>query len=133
MLQSASLSSLVSLLFAKIQYNGTNFGSPHSFVVFDEFHIQSHLRGCWIGECICVCACFKFKWCLICLPNTRKTTIISSDYVHMLWILEACGLVSPVYVYYTVSYINIFMFPLCYSAGDIRTYLSNFIVLLKSR
>jgi hypothetical protein len=21
----------------------------------DEFHIQSHLRGCWIGEWICVC------------------------------------------------------------------------------
>jgi hypothetical protein len=25
------------------------------YSVLDEFHIQSYLRGCWIGECICVC------------------------------------------------------------------------------
>jgi hypothetical protein len=25
------------------------------YSVLDEFHIQSYLRGYWIGECMCVC------------------------------------------------------------------------------
>jgi hypothetical protein len=31
------------------------------YSVLDKFHIQSHLRGCWIGECICVCMYVWFE------------------------------------------------------------------------
>lgn len=40
--------------------------------------------------------CFKSNECLNLIPSTKQPIIISSDWARMLWILAACGLVSPV-------------------------------------
>jgi hypothetical protein len=36
--------------------------------VLDEFHIQSNLRGYWIGECTCIC---MYLTTIVSLPVAR--------------------------------------------------------------
>jgi hypothetical protein len=46
--------------------------SLYILVYLDEVHIQSHLRGCWIGECICVCVCVPFSFSAFLLFSSFK-------------------------------------------------------------
>jgi hypothetical protein len=46
------------------------------YAVLDEFHIQSNLRGCWIGECTCIAVGWKTDND-DCILNNRK--VIQAD------------------------------------------------------
>jgi hypothetical protein len=70
------------------------------YSVFDEFHIQSYLRGYWISECMCICICicmYVCKYgCCICRVNQEQLCHTSSRYVIFIECIT-CVLSSELY------------------------------------